>query len=236
MKKIIICFLLLFGIFCFSQDGTEYFYKALDLESKGFLNEAIQMYGKVLEVFPDSFEIYNNRGIVYKKLKKYDQAIMDYTSAIKLKPDFAFAYNNRAISYYFIKEYKKACDDFESAIKYNPSEGFYYFLHLTSSLKISKEALEKSMVLLNKNKDFIKDRWTYNIADFLIGKIKAKDLINKSDYNSERLCEAYFYIGLKYLISGKKFGAKSYFKKCLKTKQINFIEYELAQMELKKKK
>jgi tetratricopeptide (TPR) repeat protein len=39
---------------------------------------------------------YNNRGLAYDDLKKYEQAIADFTAAIRLKPDYAGAQIRRS--------------------------------------------------------------------------------------------------------------------------------------------
>ena len=62
-------------------------------------DKVIALYTKVIELNPGYASAYNNRGIAYTEMKKYNNAIVDYTKAIELKPDDADAYYNRGESY-----------------------------------------------------------------------------------------------------------------------------------------
>ncbi|MBN2547203.1 MAG: tetratricopeptide repeat protein [Spirochaetes bacterium] len=234
-KSSFIIILFLFCSFIYSQSSSDYFFKGLDLEAKGLYPEAIQMYTMGLSLAPNSYELYNSRGIAYKKNREYENAIRDYTKAIKINVGFVFAYNNRGICYYLIKDYHKASKDFERAILLNPHFGYYYFLFMVASYKISNQAYKDALYTLKSNKELITDKWLYQIAKYLSGEITIRKLLNNADSSIEKLCEAYFYIGFKSRTEKRFCRAKRYFKKCIKTDQKNFIEYELALKELKKK-
>ena len=51
--------------------------------------KAIELYSQVIELKPDFFEAYNNRGNQQKKIKEYDKAMRDYDKAIELAPNVA---------------------------------------------------------------------------------------------------------------------------------------------------
>ena len=55
----------------------------------------------------------------------------------------------------------------------------------------------------------------------------------KRDTTNGPLCEAWFYSGMKRLLTGDKGAAAEHFRQCLATKQPTFIEYELAAAELR---
>ena len=63
------------------------------------------------------------------------------------------------------------------------------------------------------------------------GKSAAASPDKKKD--SEQHCEAWFYAGMEKLLSGDKNTAANYFHKCLATQEKDFIEFQLAQSELK---
>jgi len=236
MKKLIFIFIFfVFILFIYAQSPNDYYYQGLDLESKGLIEEAVQVYTEGINLMPDVPELYNSRGIAYKKLRKYENAVKDYTKAIELRPTFVYAYNNRSIAYYFLKDYAKALADNDKAVHYNPEEAYYYFLNAIISSKISKKELKDSISFLKANMNLIKDNWAFNIAKYLTGGIKIKDLIKAADFMPERLCEAYCYIGYKSLFEKRKFRAKSYFKKSVKTNQKKYLEYEMSLYELKYK-
>jgi tetratricopeptide (TPR) repeat protein len=72
-------------------------------------------YSQALMIDPNYAKAYNNRGIVYRLMKQYDQAISDYNKALKLDPKFGEAYNNRGVVYYLKGEYEKSWEDVKKA-------------------------------------------------------------------------------------------------------------------------
>ena len=56
---------------------------------------------------------YNNRGIAYGDLGKYEQAIRDYNKAIELDPQYANTYYNRGILYQTLDKITEAEADFK---------------------------------------------------------------------------------------------------------------------------
>jgi len=58
---------------------------------------------------------YNNRGLLFYKLKKNDKAILDYQKAIELDPSQFTFYSNIALVYYYEGLYEKACLQIEKA-------------------------------------------------------------------------------------------------------------------------
>ena len=115
MKKLIILFsFVLLGLNLSSQiDSAKYYFnKAYNSSDNNF---RIVNYTKCLRLNPDNADAYNNRGIAYYTLGKYQLAIDDYNRAIRINPDYASAYNNRGIAKenfgkYYCDDYKKACE------------------------------------------------------------------------------------------------------------------------------
>jgi len=107
-------------------ESDNWFNKANFESKKGNEETAIKYYTKAIELNPEFVLAYNNRGISYRHLKKYDKAIKDYTKAIDLDPEYAMAYNNRGFAYVNLKEYKKAMRDSNKAIDLDPKNGWIY--------------------------------------------------------------------------------------------------------------
>ncbi|MBD2290357.1 tetratricopeptide repeat protein [Microcystis wesenbergii FACHB-1317] len=70
---------------------------------------------------------YVNRGILYRRQKKYELALADYNKAIELNPNHANAYNNRGNLYQDLQKYELALDDFNKAIEINPNFAILYY-------------------------------------------------------------------------------------------------------------
>ena len=82
------------------------------------------------------------------------------------------------------------------------------------------------------------DPWVTSIATFLIGKLPENDFIESANApepwkNEEHHCEAWYYAGMKRLLTGDKKTASDYFNRCLATNRTRFVEYILARAELK---
>ena len=56
--------------------------------------------------------------------------------------------------------------------------------------------------------------------------------VNSSKALSERLCEAYFYLGKFYQLQGKRKSAANFFKLALSTNVYEFVEHRYAKLEL----
>jgi len=69
---------------------------------------------------------YNNRGLIYYYLNRYDEAIEDYNKAIELDPNIAMGYNNRGLIYYYLNRYDEAIEDYNKAIELDPNLAMGY--------------------------------------------------------------------------------------------------------------
>jgi tetratricopeptide (TPR) repeat protein/serine/threonine protein kinase len=95
-------------------------------QERDFATAVVAFTGCILKR-PEHAAAWNNRGVAYKKLHKYDQAIEDYTKAIELKPDYSEAWNNRGAAYCDLCQYDKALAEHSKAIALmsNNAEAWY---------------------------------------------------------------------------------------------------------------
>ena len=102
------------------QSDYTAFYSGLAFENRRQYDKAITHYTKALELNPQLFEAYNNRGNAYRDKGEFDRAIADHYTAIQLKSDDADAYNNRGLDYYGKGENDLAFEDYNRAIRLKP--------------------------------------------------------------------------------------------------------------------
>ena len=102
------------------------FYKGFNAIESGNYSVGIKYFDEYLKKNPRDAVAYNNRGVAYNKLKKYDKAISDYTKAISIDPNYADAYHNRGNSYYHLKKYEDAIYNYTKAININPNLALSY--------------------------------------------------------------------------------------------------------------
>jgi tetratricopeptide (TPR) repeat protein len=101
-----------------------YYYRGVLYQRKLMHAEAIADYTKIITTRCRSkillANAYNNRGLSYNRLGKYDKAIYDYNEAIKLAPDLMNVYYNRGCAYANQGLYPLALQDFDKELELSP--------------------------------------------------------------------------------------------------------------------
>jgi tetratricopeptide (TPR) repeat protein len=90
-------------------------------------NKAIEYWDRAIRQKQNTVKAYNNRGLAYYELKKYQQAIKDYDQAINQDPGYVAALNNRGNSYYELAEYQRALTDFNRSLQLKPDYAKAHF-------------------------------------------------------------------------------------------------------------
>ncbi len=83
-------------------------------------NEAEDAFNEVIKINPDTINIYNSLGIIYRKKKDYGGAIKQYQRALKVDPDDENILYNIGRACIENKEVEKAKKMFEEALSINP--------------------------------------------------------------------------------------------------------------------
>ncbi len=131
--------------------------------AKDILNDSdieIKSYTNAINLRPDFFEAYVNRGAAYDDLGDNSNAIADYDAAILLKPDEAGFYHNRAMSYFKIGNFERAQNDAEMSLQLDPNEPYSYrsFAEIQSALgnkDLFYEYLKKALDLAPSQMDYL---------------------------------------------------------------------------------
>ncbi|MGD2086331.1 MAG: tetratricopeptide repeat protein [Candidatus Aminicenantes bacterium] len=123
-------------------------------------SEALYFYKEAnqgdIKIDPKYARVYNNMGIAFYNLQKYDEAISAYQNAIKIKPKYAAAYNNMGNALYKQEKYDDAIAAYKKAIEIAPEYPVDY-LNMGNALRKKeryKEAItayQKSIVLNPKS-------------------------------------------------------------------------------------
>ncbi len=88
--------------------------------------DGITLWTDVIRQYPNLAKPYNNRGILYAQIGKYDEALRDLNKSIILNPNLAETYNNRGLLFFSIRNYEKAITDFNQAINLNKNIPEFY--------------------------------------------------------------------------------------------------------------
>ena len=106
--------------------GSESYYEKAEAQySDGNYKAAIINYTKAIEMDPNDYMAFSNRGLTKYNLKDYAGAIADLTKAIDIEPNTSFNYNNRGLAKENLKDYAGAIKDFTKAIDIEPTKRAY---------------------------------------------------------------------------------------------------------------
>ncbi len=94
--------------------------EAHELHLGGKLNEAENIYKKVLEHQPDNFNILVFLGIIFYQRGQYESAITYFEDAIRLGPENADVYYNMGNAFEKLGKLEKAAENYMKAIQLNP--------------------------------------------------------------------------------------------------------------------
>lgn len=98
----------------------EELYVALVYSMRKEYDQAIEHNDIAINLNPNLYEAYNNRGLDYRFKGELSRAIDDYDKAIELSPRYAMAYCNRGVVYAHMSEFDRAIKDFNMAIQLDP--------------------------------------------------------------------------------------------------------------------
>jgi len=106
--------------------------------SRGANNRALSLYQRIVQLYPDAEEGYNNLGVAYERLNKNEEAINAYQQAIKLNPNFADAYFNLGIIYWKENQWDKVIEQLENVLRIEPKN-----TQAQKYLSLAREKLSK---------------------------------------------------------------------------------------------
>jgi len=138
---------------------------ALEFQSQGRFDKAVEEYRKTLQLWPESIVAYNNLGIVLKSQNKLDEAISSFRQAVKIKPDYAEAHNNLGNALLSQNKLDEAVDHFRQAINKNRdfTEAYNNLGNALFSQGRYNEAVEYYRKALEVNPHFAKAH--YNLGN-----------------------------------------------------------------------
>ena len=96
------------------------------LAKNGFNEEAMSNLKYLVKYFPEDAELQYNIGILYEKLKDFENAKVAYETAIKISPQNDFYYNLGEVLVE-LKEWDSAIENFRKVLQTDSNDGNCYF-------------------------------------------------------------------------------------------------------------
>jgi len=82
--------------------------------------KARSSYDKALEIKPDSYGAWNNRGNALGNLGRWEEAIASYDKALEIKPGLHEAWNNRGLELGHLGRWEEAIASYDKALEIKP--------------------------------------------------------------------------------------------------------------------
>ena len=86
------------------------------LRQAGRCKEAIADYSACIDLAPEHFRAWSNRGAAWQCLGDHDRAVADYTAAIRLQPAHSASHHSRGVSREHLDQWEDAISDLHSAL------------------------------------------------------------------------------------------------------------------------
>jgi tetratricopeptide (TPR) repeat protein len=222
------------------DDPATYFNRGKADDAMGNIDGEIADFDIVLELKPDYAAAYLSRGQAKNLQGDLKGAIADYSHAIELTPQDEAAYQSRAYALYIDGQSEKALDDFEKCIALQPAGSDYERLYrwLIKAEKPGQlDAATRELAAFLQTDDARMEKWPVLLGLFLTNRITQPDLLNSAtspdaQEKQGRLCDAYFFIGMKQLLTGDRAQARSFFQRCVATGREDYAGYRIAKSRL----
>lgn len=113
------------------QEAHKYQRLKQPLQATVYYQQSTKYFNKAIKASPENKELssifYNNIGIIYMEIKKYENAEKSFSKAIQLNPKNASVYNNLGTLFYTQKKLSSAIKNFKKAVDLNPNESRYCY-------------------------------------------------------------------------------------------------------------
>ena len=212
------------------QRGTLY-------DSVGLSGLAQYDFNHAIRLKPDLAEAYNSMGVHYTQQMDFRQAYDAFDASLDINPDMEFAFLNRGIALYYGGRPDLAVRDFGAFYERNASDPYRALWSYLASSEIDKPQAMIELALQRKNLD--ESNWATQLVDLYLEETTESELLNalisgitSQQQLTDRLCEAYFYLGKYHSARGNRGIASNYFKLALSTNVFEYVEHRYARLEL----
>ena len=198
---------------------------------KGDLDGAFADFNEAIRVDPKFVRAYYNRGLAWNDRSDYDRAIADFNEAIRLDPKGDVAYHDRALTKFYKGDFAGSADDLRKSNDLKPESFTVLRMYIARSRAgagdANAEFAKAAGGLTSKN-------WPRPVIEFYLGERSAESMVAAAD-NTERRCDAQFYLGEWKLMQNKRAEAVEPLRAAMADGCPKYLfEYVGAQVDLKR--
>lgn len=195
------------------------------------LEGALADYSMAVKLAPAMTSAYEGRARVYLLRGERALARAEMDRAVALKPEAA-SFAKRARFEVLAGDFTGALADYERAL--DDGQPYTRFFHWLTARRLGRIDAEGTLRRLLPE---WAEGWPKSIGSYLTGQLNETEFLARAATGDARgqsgqLCEAYYYIGMARWLAGEKVIAEDYFRRCVGTKLVNYLEFDFAQTEL----
>lgn len=214
-----------------------FFERGVLYDSFGLPNLARIEFNRALRINPKMADAYNFVGIHLTMAGQFDKAYEAFDATLELQPEHQYVYLNRGISLYYGGHDKLAVDDLVMFHQLDVTDPYRAIWLYITEQRVDKT---RALATLRENQKQVNDKlWAKQIGELFLMNISQAQFVDGLTNNikspkelAERLCEAYFYLGIYARIYQQPELALNYFKLSLATNVFEFVEHRYARREL----
>ena len=219
------------------QKAQLYYDRGVIYDSVGLRSLARLDFNLALRLKPDLVDAYNFIGIHYTELQEFNQAYEAFDSTLELAPEHEYAFLNRGVALYYGGRAELAVDDISVFLQRKPADPYrVLWLYLAERDVQADNAL---LALASRAEQVSDNNWAKDIINLYLGQLNQGDFLRQVPRGvksrqelTERLCEAYFYLGKYNQFQGNLNAAANFFKLSMGTNVYEFVEHRYAKLEL----
>jgi len=199
---------------------------------------ALQDFDRAISIQQVNPQYYEDRAIVYLKLRDYAKADTDLDMTLGLDSKRASAYREKGRLAAYQGDFERAVPEFRRAIQNSEGEAAIYgvlWLHIA----LSRAGQGQRTLLQELAGQMNPGVWPYPVVQMFLGEVTVQAAVEAggspiAGQDLMRKCEAWFYAGEKYLIDGDLEHAREAFRLAVATDVTDFLEYDWAARELER--
>lgn len=223
------------------QLAQAYSLRAVAWDSLGEVEAALKDIRAAVERMPGNAEYQFTHGTILLGAGRAGEALQVFERASQLGGDKVDAFHQRlmGVALHYLGRERESAETLTQSLNASDGEAVLYtafWQHIAA-----KRSLVVPSALESQLDKVMVRTWPYSIAEMLLGHVSPDKLLEraKSDdkgLQRDQLCEAYFYIGQKYLLEGQKEQARIAFEKSAAQEVFPYNEYGYALLELGRSK
>ena len=139
-----------------NESWDELFKQAQGLQQHGQLEQAVEMYGKCVELTPERAEAYYKRANALNGLERLEPALADYDRAIARNPAYTYAFCNRGSVLERLGRGDEALASYDRALELDPKDALTHYNRgsVLKDLERYEEALSSYEAAIGLNANY----------------------------------------------------------------------------------